>query len=246
MFTIILPQQTQAAVELLGKSAPLKNFYLSGGTACALHLGHRVSEDLDFFSRESFDTKQLRDNLSEIGKFEPLTEDTNILHCIFNKTRLSFLRYRYPLLEDCSTYKNIQISSLIDVLCTKLDTISARGSKKDFIDVYCAILKGRYTLSEIVSAFQKKYKGIDYSLLHILKGLVYFEDAKNEAMPDMKEEVVWADVAVFFKREVKKIVRLSENNGKHQSVIQSEACAERSRSVKVIPKEDHPLGEIPY
>lgn len=204
MFTAILPRQTQKTVELLGKANALANFYLSGGTACALHLGHRLSEDLDFFTQETFDTKKLRDMLLDLGQLAPLSEDTNSLHCIFNKTRLSFLRYRYPLLEVCSSYKGISISSLIDVLCTKLDTISSRGSKKDFIDVYCAVTKGRYALSEIISAFQKKYKDVDYSLLHIMKGLVYFEDAEEEEMPVMKEKVEWIKVKSFFIEKAKK------------------------------------------
>ena len=204
MFTTILPRDTQETVELLKHTVLLANFYLSGGTACALHLGHRLSEDLDFFTPNVFDAKQLRDELLEQKTVQILAEDKNTFHCIFNKTRLSFLRYKYPLIEPCSPYKGINVSSLIDVLCTKLDTISARGSKKDFIDVYCAIQKKRYTLSDIITAFQKKYKDVDYSLLHIMKGLVYFEDAEEEEMPIMKIEADWKEVKSFFIEEVKK------------------------------------------
>lgn len=205
MFTAILPQQTQETVELLKDIGLLKNFYLSGGTACALHLGHRLSEDLDFFTPDAFDVKRLRDELSEQTTIQPLAEDKNTFHCIFNKTRLSFLRYKYPLLEPHSPYKHISVSSLIDVLCTKLDTISARGSKKDFIDVYCAIQSKRYALSDIITCFQKKYKGIDYSLLHIMKGLVYFEDAEEEKTPVMKIDVSWKEVKSFFVEEVRAV-----------------------------------------
>jgi predicted nucleotidyltransferase component of viral defense system len=205
MFTTILPQQTQETVELLKNIGILKNFYLSGGTACALHLGHRLSEDLDFFTPDEFDVKRLRDALLEGKKLQMLSEDKNTFHCIFNKTRLSFLRYKYPMLESYSRYKHINVSSLIDVLCTKLDTISARGSKKDFIDVYCAIQSKRYALSDIITAFQKKYKGIDYSLPHIMKGLVYFEDAEEEEMPVMKSDVEWKKVKAFFVGEVRGI-----------------------------------------
>lgn len=53
MFTSVIPQKTQKTLELLGSGNLLANFYLSGGTACALHLGHRISEDLDFFIWQS-------------------------------------------------------------------------------------------------------------------------------------------------------------------------------------------------
>lgn len=206
MFTAILPRQTQKTVELLGSSDLLTRFYLSGGTACALHLGHRLSEDLDFFTKNTFDARKLRNELLELGKVKLLAEDKNTLHCLFNETRLSFLRYAYPLLEPNTRFKGVNISSLIDVLCTKLDTISSRGSKKDFIDVYCAVTHGHYTLPDIINAFQKKYKDIDYSLLHIMKGLVYFEDADAEQMPVMKTALDWKKVRSFFKDEVKKAI----------------------------------------
>lgn len=218
MFTAILPQQTQKTVELLGSSNVLAHFYLSGGTACALHVGHRLSEDLDFFTQNTFNAQKLRNELLEFGKVELLAEDKNTLHCVFNKTRLSFLRYAYPLLEPNALYKSVNISSLIDVLCTKLDTISARGSKKDFIDVYCAVSQGYYALSDIISAFQKKYKDIDYSLLHLMKGLVYFEDADAEHMPVMKIALDWEKVKSFFKDEVKKAA-LSQANKKEVVLI---------------------------
>jgi len=64
-------------VELLKHTVLLANFYLSGGTACALHLGHRLSEDLDFFTPNVFDAKQLRDELLEQKTVQILAEDKN-------------------------------------------------------------------------------------------------------------------------------------------------------------------------
>ena len=151
MFTKILPRKTQETVQLLGASGIIKTFYLSGGTACALYLGHRISKDLDFFTKKEFSVKELGDALRMQGSLEPLSEDKNTFHCIFNKTRLSFLRYPYPLLKPGNQLKAVTVSSLLDVLCTKLDTVSARGSKKDFIDLYCAVQKKMYTLEEIIT-----------------------------------------------------------------------------------------------
>ena len=205
MFTEILPSKTQETLELLGKQSTLKNFYLSGGTACALHLGHRISEDLDFFTKRTFSSQNLRDRISELSAFDLLSEDTNTLHCILNKTRLSFLHYKYPLLESTQKLNTVAISNLLDVLCTKLDTISARGSKKDFIDVYCAVNQKKYTLEQILAAFQKKYHDISYNLIHILKGLTYFEDADKEDMPRMLTTVSWKETKSFFEKAVREL-----------------------------------------
>jgi len=49
MFTETLPKNTKKALELLSRADIVKEAYLAGGTACALQLGHRISDDLDFF-----------------------------------------------------------------------------------------------------------------------------------------------------------------------------------------------------
>lgn len=51
MFQEVISRDRQSLLELLGRQDILKNFYLAGGTAAALHLGHRLSEDFDFFSQ---------------------------------------------------------------------------------------------------------------------------------------------------------------------------------------------------
>ncbi len=70
MFTEILPEDTKKALELLRKSNLLKEAYLAGGTACALQLGHRVSDDLDFFIPKKFDEKFIAESLKEICHFQ--------------------------------------------------------------------------------------------------------------------------------------------------------------------------------
>lgn len=54
MLTKAISRSTADALALLGKSGILDNAYLAGDTACALHLGHRFSHDLDFFTDQEF------------------------------------------------------------------------------------------------------------------------------------------------------------------------------------------------
>ena len=67
MFATALPPQGHGTLELLSSAGILQDFYLAGGTALALHLGHRLSEDLDFFSPASVDTLMLKQRLDELG-----------------------------------------------------------------------------------------------------------------------------------------------------------------------------------
>ena len=86
----------------------------------------------------------------------------------------------------------------------KIDAISSRGSKKDFIDLY--FLLEKYKLEELIGFFEKKYSGIKYNKLHIFKSLVYFDDAENEPMPVMTQKAEWEKIKERIGVEVRKLI----------------------------------------
>jgi len=189
-----LPEKTAKLIKILQQSNPsfLQEFYLSGGTALSLHLGHRESEDLDFFSKKIFDSKLLQTKLEKIGKLENLELAENTLNTFMKGVKLQFLGYPYPLLKPTVNFGNIKISSVIDIACTKLQTISMRGSKKDFIDLYFILKK--YALEKLFQKLDQKYKDSDFNKIHILKSLVYFVDADAQPMPRMHKQINWKEI----------------------------------------------------
>jgi len=77
MHSNILPNDTKNFLSLLGDHEFIHPFYLSGGTGLALHLGHRESEDLDFFSQKQFDPVQLQVKLQVLGFFRTFPKCTD-------------------------------------------------------------------------------------------------------------------------------------------------------------------------
>ena len=71
MFEQTLPGHTKAILALLEKSGIIQKAYLAGGTALALQLGHRISYDLDFFTREAFDEREFLRGIGKIPDFQP-------------------------------------------------------------------------------------------------------------------------------------------------------------------------------
>lgn len=204
MFTdTLLPKTAQVLLKLKQLDA-LQSFYLSDGTVLALQIGHRESEDLDFFSQTFFDPFRLQGNLQSLGVFENTELSEGTLNTYVNGVRLQFLMYPYLLLEQCISWEGISLSSLIDIACTKLITISMRGSKKDFIDLY--FLLQTFTLPELLQKIEQKYQNIHYSDAHILKSLVYFEDADVQPMPRMHENIIWENVKKYFTQMVKPLI----------------------------------------
>jgi hypothetical protein len=195
----IISKKTKANLEILTKEAVLKNFYLAGGTGVALQLKHRVSLDLDFFTNKDIDTKTLIQKIKTQGKFSIERETENTLIGIFNCSRVSFLRYDYPLLFDLRQIKGIKIADLRDIGCMKIDAVSSRGTKRDFVDLFF-ICREAISLKNLLSLFKK-----NYNMLHILKRLAYFENAENNPMPRMILPTSWQEVKSFFKEEIRKI-----------------------------------------
>lgn len=204
MFVKGLPKNIQSNLALLGKSGVTKWFYLAGGTATALWLGHRISVDLDFFTQKSFDSKKLQAKLKKLGNLEVENISEGTFNSVFEGTTLSFFIYPYPLLEECEKIWEVQIAGLTDIACMKIDAISSRGTKRDFVDLYF-ICQKHDSLVNLLAAFDKKYRGSGCSRIHVLKSLTYFADAEEQAMPRMLIPVKWKDIKQFFEKEVEKI-----------------------------------------
>lgn len=202
-FINTLPQKTRELLTLLQNENPnwLDDFYLTGGTALSLFLGHRESEDLDWFNPSNFDPVKLQSKLEVLGKLENTEIGEGTLNTNFQNVKLQFLEYPYPLLEPTIDWQNIKLSSLIDISCTKLQTIGMRGSKKDFIDIYFLLLQ--FSLEELFKQLNKKYSKTNYNLPHILKSLVYFNNAEIQPMPRMHKDVSWEKIKEEIIKKIK-------------------------------------------
>ncbi len=205
MFKKTLSKETARALEILGCSKFLKHAYLAGGTACALQLGHRISIDLDFFTPQKFDEKNIIRLLQETGKFELEEQSEGTILGQFEKVKFSLFVYPYPVLFPFQDFDSVQLADIRDIAAMKVDAIASRGIKRDFIDLFF-ILKQDISLKEILSFYDRKYKTLASHHMHLFKSLVYFEDAEASPIPRMLSKVEWKKVRSFFEGETKKLV----------------------------------------
>jgi hypothetical protein len=201
MFTKTLSKTAQNSLAVLGESGLLKAAYLAGGSALALHLGHRYSLDFDFFTPKSFNAKRLVIELNKLGNFKKETIAADTILGSFNSVKFSYFLYPYPLVKKTESYLHLQIVAPADIAAMKLAAIVDRGTKRDFIDLYF-IIKKKYSLETIFSFYDKKYQKLAENVYSILKSLRYFEDAEESAMPKMIKKVFWEEVKSFFEKEV--------------------------------------------
>ena len=182
------------------------SFYLSGGTGLSLQIGHRKSFDLDFFTSSLFYPEELSGLLKKEGlPVENEIRSTLTLHCILDGVKTSFIYYSEPLLFKTIPFNSIQIADWRDIVVEKLRTIAERGQKKDFYDFYFGVrLLGIEETTRLV--YKKFARKVNY--LHLLKGLVYFEDAERSPEPLLLgESPSWDEVKDFFVKNVQAFER---------------------------------------
>lgn len=167
---------TFALLENLSKNESLKNFRLVGGTALSLQIGHRISIDLDFFTDTDFNVHQIIEILNQYGELEIINQGKNLIQGSLNDIKIDFATHKYEWLDSGEAFNNLHIASIEDISAMKLAAILSRGKKRDFIDV-AAILQAT-PLKKMLSYFKKKYH--QDSVMHVIRGLGYFEDAEKD------------------------------------------------------------------
>jgi predicted nucleotidyltransferase component of viral defense system len=206
MFEKTLIPNAKKYLGILGHSGLLNNSYLAGGTGLALQLGHRISEDLDFFTTIDFTPRNFSSDLSKIFTFREDQTSKGTLIGSINGIRFSLFNYDYPLIYRPVEYLSLKIADIRDIAAMKIDTIGSRGLKRDFIDLYY-ICRAGHELDFLFKIYEKKYRKSRPSITHIKKSLIYFEDADSDQMPRMIKKVKWPDIKNWFQKEIIKLAK---------------------------------------
>ncbi len=196
----------QKRSEILPLLSNFKNdFYLAGGTALALQLGHRDSIDFDFFSTNSFSTEELFHKIERIflgHQIVKIQEAKDTLTLIIDQNiKLSFFGYQYKLIKPLIDENFFKLASIEDIAGMKMSAIISRSVLKDYVDLY--FILRQFELSALLNLTNKKFPAIDSNL--VLKSLVYFEDIENEPIIfKHNQEVSFELVKKYLSETVKK------------------------------------------
>jgi predicted nucleotidyltransferase component of viral defense system len=178
----------------------LQQFYLAGGTALALQLGHRSSVDIDLFTSTDFNQTELDVILNDQfpSQFQKTGSNSVMYFCFLNDVKVDFINNRVPLQFPIVASDGIRLATVKDIAPLKMKAIFQRGSKKDFIDFY--VLLQHFTLEELLLLFYQQFPTIDAGQL--LLSLNYFDDAENDVMPKLYFDESWAEIKSFINRIV--------------------------------------------
>jgi hypothetical protein len=161
-----------------------KEFYLVGGTAIALQVGHRRSIDFDLFKTKSINKKKI---ISQIENqkltYKLIYQESNQLHILVNDVKLTFFEYGFEVPHPIWLEKIISMPTLVDLAAMKAYALGRRAKWKDYVDLYW-MLKNICTLNEICIRAKQLF-GELFSEKMFRQQLCYFKDI------DFSEEVLY-------------------------------------------------------
>lgn len=184
-------------------------FYLAGGTALALHFGHRDSIDFDFFTKNEFDENKLISEINKVFDGHKVQiiqiENQTVTAVIDHNIKLSFFYYEYKMIGEYVSDQYFNLASVEDIACMKLSAICSRSVSKDYIDLY--FIFKTFNLSDALDKCKIKYPNIDISV--ILKSIIYFDDIELEPIKMILEKDLTMDkVKRFLLLKTKNITNL--------------------------------------
>jgi hypothetical protein len=201
---------TLELIHTLQQDIQFENFFLVGGTGLSLQIGHRISVDIDLFSRNIFDANALLEYLEKNYNFSLQYIHKNTLKGFIHNVFIDILTRDYDYVSLPIAEEGIMMLSKPDIAAMKVNAITGNGTRaKDFVDIY--FLLQEYTFEDIISFYSKKYGSRNE--FHAIKSLTYFNDidisgwpnlVKNKSltMAQLKKDII-KKRDIFLQKEVK-------------------------------------------
>jgi hypothetical protein len=169
----IVSPQTFRLIQELQSLPEFKEFYLVGGTALALQMGHRNSIDIDLFTQNDFIPDEIGSLLAKNYSYSATLSRKNTLLSTINGIKTDFIKHDYPFINHPIQKEGISFFGKEDIAAMKFHAIIQSGKRlKDFIDIY--FLLQYFSMNEMISFFSQKYS---YSNPMIaMKAITFFDD----------------------------------------------------------------------
>ena len=170
-------------IELLPLISEFKQeYYLVGGTAIALYLGHRRSIDFDLFKFTSLNRKKNLEKVQSSGFPSIVTWNvTDQMNMVVNDVKVTFFQYPFQIKANNIFDNTIRVPELLDLAAMKAYALGRRSKWKDYVDLYF-LLKEKFTFDEISQRAVNVFGDL-FSDKLFRSQLSYFEDV------DYSEEV---------------------------------------------------------
>lgn len=195
----LFPKTKSLLIEMIDNCTFLDKYVLVGGSALTLHLCHRKSEDLDFFTyADNFDKEEIFDFIKRFKDKEILNQTDEQIDLLLNGVKVTFFNAQWSFLkpETCSRFN---IATLKQVAAMKVNALFLRAKFRDYYDVYF-LIKDVMNLREMFQYSKNIVDGITYKLF--VTALLYIDDIDDDDISHLqpKEKIGKEKIRDFFEK----------------------------------------------
>ncbi len=199
-----IKDNTLELLKKLQREETLSTTRLVGGTALALQIGHRISVDLDLFSKEPLDINAIEQILTHKFNFSTHFISKGSVRGEIDGIKIDILHHPYEWIDEPVCEEDIIMASLQDITAMKLNSIIHNGTRpKDFLDV--AYLSQYFSYDNMRSLLVQKYPEYDPILLD--RCINYFDDIETDFVADIR----LVDGRVNFNKVKQRLIQMTDN-----------------------------------
>ena len=200
----LLPKTEKLLSKIIESCEFLDKYVLVGGSALAMHLCHRKSEDLDFFTYEnSFDKQEIYAFLKHFEQKEILNETNEQIDLLLDGVKVTFFNAAWSFLKP-EVKSQFNLASLEQIAAMKINVLFLRAKYRDYYDMYCLVKKSM-SLKKLFECGLDVVEGINFKLFSV--ALLYIDDIEDDNIDYLEpiEVLTKEDIRDFFQLELKKV-----------------------------------------
>jgi len=199
----LLPKTQKVVNTLISECPFLKKYVLVGGSALALHVKHRKSEDLDFFTYEdSFDKKEILASVRSFDTVEIINQTNEQMDVLLDGVKVTFFNAKWAFLTP-STIQTLNLATLEAIAAMKVNVLFLRAKYRDYYDMY--FLEKALGLRKIFHHAQNVVEGVSMKLFIV--SLLYIDDIEDDAIEYLEPEEIISkeEIRDYFQKQIDKL-----------------------------------------
>jgi len=197
----LLPKTKEVLLQIVESCNFLDKYVLVGGSALTLHLCHRKSEDLDFFTYEDkLDFKEILEYIKRFEQKEIINQTNEQIDVLLDGVKVTFFNAKWSFLKPIMKQK-LNIASIEQIAAMKVNVLFLRAKYRDYYDLYFLVKEGM-SLKHIFEVSEKIVEGVTFKLFVV--ALLYIDDIEDDDIRylEPKEHLSKANIRDFFEKRL--------------------------------------------
>jgi hypothetical protein len=199
-------EKARILMSRVGPTLGMHGGVLAGGTGLALHLGHRISGDLEFYTQQAFKPSDILEELRGFaGVVETVTMGDDVMTVQADGARLLLMQTLARFAESTTKLNGCDVAGVVDIAAMKLLAVSQGGTRSDFVDLYTVLQTVPFR--KVARNALERHGMTALDPLAVGKGLVWFEQADVQEDPlYVGNPVAWDHIRDFFRSSLRQFV----------------------------------------